>query len=176
MKSNKIVAESIPLAYNDFHPTLSLLLPMKMKKTTQQPCVACRTLSPHAHWFLRLALISVFVTAGIPKFQNLASFAEMATLPLWMAFLVALGEVGGSLLLLVGGFSKDWMTRLGALAQIPVMVGAIFLYHWGQWSMMPTESHPTGGIAFAFVLLMIQIFFLLVGNGKGTCSGCESKQ
>lgn len=142
---------------------------MKDKKL----CWGCANLAPHAHWLLRLALASVFLYHGLPKFQDLAGFAEMASLPLWMAFLVALGEVGGSLLLLVGGFGKDWMTRLGALAQIPVMVGAIFLVHWGQWGMMPTESHPYGGIEFQVTLLAIQVYFLLVGNGKGSCFGCE---
>lgn len=148
---------------------------MKGKKASKSSCLVCGCLANYAHWFLRIALISVFMTAGIPKFQDLAGFSEMAQLPMWMAFLVALGEVGGSLLLLVGGFSKDWMTRLGALAQVPVMLGAMFLYHWGQWSMMPTESHPAGGIAFVFVLLMIQLFFVLVGNGKGCCTTCETK-
>lgn len=138
-------------------------------------CWGCANLAPHAHWLLRLALTSVFLYHGLPKFQDLAGFAEMVNIPVWMATLVALGEVGGSILLLLGGFGKDWMTRLGALAQIPVMVGAIIMVHWPQWGFMPTESHPFGGMEFQTVLLAIQVYFLLVGNGKGACFRCEAR-
>ncbi len=82
-----------------------------------------------------------------------------------MAVLVAVLETGGALLILAGGVSKDWMTRVGGLLIVPVMLGAIFMVHWGQWSFMPSETHPVGGIEFQFTLLMIALYFAVVGNG-----------
>lgn len=136
----------------------------------------CRALAKHAHWLPRLALAAVFLTAGIPKFQHLADYATMSGFPLWVMFLVALGEVGGSALLLIGPFTKSWVTRLGAFGYVPVMLGAIFLVHWGQWSAMPTESHPFGGVQFQTVLLAMALYFVLVGNGRGACLGCKCKK
>jgi len=122
-------------------------------------------LARHAHWALRLALLSVFLYHGLDKFGNLGGFAEMAGLPVAVALLVALAEAGGALLVFLGGFLKDWMTRLGALAIIPVMLGAIFMVHWGQWHFMATETHPMGGMQFQVTLLLIAGYLLLKGNG-----------
>lgn len=121
-----------------------------------------------AHWLLRAALASVFLFHGIQKFMNLEKGAEMMNLsvPVWTA--VAFAEVIGSVLLLLGGLIRsrigDIMTRLGALALIPVMFGAIVLVHWPRWSFAPSESHPMGGMEFQVVLLLIQLYFLIRGN------------
>jgi putative oxidoreductase len=118
----------------------------------------------HAHWLLRLALASVFFYHGIGKFPMLPEMAQMMNLPVFIVLLVALAETVGSILIIAGGLWKDWMTRLGALMQIPVMLGAIFMVHWGQWNFIPSETHPIGGIEFQLVLLLIQLYFLIVGN------------
>jgi putative oxidoreductase len=89
----------------------------------------------------------------------------MAGMPVAMDFLVALAEAGGGVLVFAGGFLKDWMTRIGALAIIPVMLGAIFMVHWGQWHFMATETHPMGGMQFQVTLLAILVYLLLKGNG-----------
>lgn len=89
-------------------------------------------LTRYAHWLLRIALASVFLYHGIGKFPQLPQLGQMMQLPVFIVLLVALAETVGSILILVGGFWKDWMTRLGALMQIPVMLGAIFMVHWGQ--------------------------------------------
>jgi putative oxidoreductase len=119
----------------------------------------------HAHWALRVAILSVFLYHGLDKFGNLGGFAEMAGMPVAVAFLVALAEAGGALLVFVGGFLKDWMTRLGALAIVPVMLGAIFMVHWGQWHFMPSETHPMGGMQFQVTLLLALVYLALKGNG-----------
>jgi putative oxidoreductase len=122
--------------------------------------------APHAHWLLRVGLASVFLFHGIGKLAGPAQFAEMMQLPLMVALLVAFAEVGGGLAVLAGGaLRKDWMTRLGGLAVVPVMVGAIVMVHWGQWSFVATESHPMGGMEFQVVLLLIGLYFALRGNG-----------
>lgn len=123
----------------------------------------------YADWFLRIALASVFLSAGLPKWVSLAKTAEMMQLPFIVALLVATAEVGGALLILLGGFGDtwmfDWATRVGGFAFVIVMSGAMLLVHWGQWLNRPTEAQPAGGIEFPFVLWMIGLFFTLRGNG-----------
>ena len=118
----------------------------------------------YAHWLPRIALASVFLFHGGGKFLNLSGFAGMMDLPYFIAFLVALAEVGGGLLLLLGGVLEDWMTRLGAAAMVPVLIGAIGMVHWGQWSFVASETHPMGGMEFQVVLLLIALYFVLRGN------------
>ncbi len=55
--------------------------------------------------------------------------------------------------------------RVGAAAIIPVMLGAIFMVHWGQWHFMATETHPMGGMQFQVTLLLILSYLALKGNG-----------
>jgi len=119
-----------------------------------------------AHWLLRLAFASVFLYHGIDKFGNLEGFAEMTDMPFVMAIIVALFETLGGLFIFVGGFKQDWdwMTRTGALLIIPIMLGAIFMVHWGQWHFMSTETHPMGGMQFQVTLLFGAIYLLLKGN------------
>jgi len=121
-------------------------------------------MSPYAHWFLRLALASVFLYHGLPKFSMLGQLAEMMNMSVAMILLIALLETIGSILVLLGGFLKGWMTRIGALLLMPVVLGAIFMVHWGQWNFMASESHPMGGIEFQVTLLCIQLYLLIKGN------------
>lgn len=120
--------------------------------------------SQHAHWLLRFSLASVFIFHGMGKFNNLGGFAGMMELPMSIAFLVALAEVGGGLLILLGGVMHDWMTRIGGLMIVPVMLGAITMVHWGRWNFVPTENYPMGGMEFQVVLLLIALFFVFKGN------------
>lgn len=119
-----------------------------------------------AHWFLRIAFAGVFLFHGLDKFGDLQGFSEMTGMPIIVAIIVALLESFGGLFIFLGGFKLDWdwMTRIGALFIIPVMLGAIFMVHWGQWSFMPTETHPMGGMEFQVTLLLGAIFLLLKGN------------
>jgi putative oxidoreductase len=124
-----------------------------------------RSFAPHAHWFLRFALASVFLFHGIGKFADLAGTAQMmGGMP--MAVLAAVMETGGAVLIVAGAFGSDLLTRLGGLVLAPVMAGAIAMVHWGQWSFMSTESHPMGGMEFQVTLLMISLYFLIVGNDQ----------
>ena len=118
---------------------------------------------PHAHWFLRAALASVFLFHGIGKFMDLAGTAEMmGGMP--MAILAAVMETGGGALILFGGFGNDLLTRIGGLLIAPVMAGAIAMVHWGQWSFAPSETHPMGGMEFQVTLLLLALYFVVVGN------------
>jgi len=124
----------------------------------------------NAHWLLRLALASVFLYHGLEKFfvMGIGGFATMMGLPEFVAALVALAEVAGGGLILIGGVTTGIVTRLGALATIPVMLGAIFMVHLQsgfRWSFTPSETHPLGGAEFQVVLVLIALYFLIVGNG-----------
>lgn len=122
-------------------------------------------LASQAHWLLRVALASVFLYHGLDKFPQLDMMAQAMGMPTFMIALVALAETLGGIGILVGGFTNDWVTRLSALALVPVMLGAIFMVHWGRWAFTATESHPMGGMEFQVVLLLIALFFLIRGNG-----------
>jgi len=125
-------------------------------------------LAAHAHWLPRLAFAAGFLFHGIGKFADLAGFAGMMGLPVFIAALVALAEVAGGLAVIAGGaLRRDWLTRLGGLVTVPVMLGAIVMVHWGHWSFVPTESHPMGGMEFQVVLLMMGLWFAAVGNRQG---------
>jgi putative oxidoreductase len=123
-----------------------------------------RELSKSAHWFLRIAIGSVFLYHGLGKFPQLNQMALMMKMPVAMVFILALTEVVGAILILAGGFLKSWTTRLGAVLLIPIMLGAIFMMHWGRWSFVPSETHPMGGIEFQVTLLLILLYLLVKGN------------
>ena len=84
--------------------------------------------------------------------------------------LVALAETCGGLLVLVGGFRNDRIfdlaTRIGAALNIPVMIGAITIVHWGQWNFVPSETHPMGGFQFQAVLLLLMLYLVFTGNRR----------
>jgi len=125
-------------------------------------------LASYAHWFLRLTISSVVIYHGVLKFMNLEGFSQMLQLSFSVVILVALAEVVGGALILLGGFSRDQksdlMTRVGALLTIPVLIGAITLVHWGRWNFVPSEDFPMGGMEFQVTLLLICIYLLLKGN------------
>jgi putative oxidoreductase len=125
-------------------------------------------LAPYAHWFIRLTISSVFIFHGVLKFLNLEGFSQMLNLSVSVMTMVALAEVFGGGLILLGGLSRDQksdlMTRVGALVCIPVLLGAIALYHWGRWNFVPADGFPLGGMEFQVTLLLICIYLLLKGN------------
>jgi len=125
-------------------------------------------LAPYAHWFMRLTIPSVFIFHGVLKFMNLEGFSQMLNLSVPVMTLVALAEVVGGGLILLGGLSRDQksdlMTRVGALVCIPVLLGAIALFHWGRWNFVPAEGFPMGGMEFQVTMLLICIYLLVKGN------------
>ncbi len=137
-------------------------------------------LTTNAHFLLRIALASVFIYHGMLKFLDLEGFAQMLPISYLTVALVALAETGGGLLVLLGGFRddaiSDFATRIGAALNIPVMIGAIALVHWGQWNFLPTETHPIGGYEFQTVLILIMLYVVITGNSGLTVAGSKSIQ
>lgn len=137
-----------------------------MNATTQRATDPLDNAGSYGHWLLRFPLVTVFTFMGIDKFVGggIAGFAEMAGLPVAVAALVALTEITAGLLILLGAFTSSSITRLGALATLPVMLGAVFMVHWGQWHFLPTATHPMGGMMFQVTLIMLALYLLLRGN------------
>ncbi len=132
------------------------------------------SLKPHAHWLLRIGLAGVFIFHGIGKAMALGGFAQMMGLPTAVAALVTLAELAGGVGIVVGAFTNDLITRLAGLAIAPVMLGAIFMVHWGRWGFEPAEGFPMGGMEFQVVVLLTAVFFLVMGNaGLTRTSGTE---
>lgn len=123
-------------------------------------------LARHAHWVLRASLIAVFAYHGLAKFtDNPEMQANMLGISVGLLLLTGLAELGGAVLILVGGFGSHLATRLGGAAIVPVMLGAIAKFHWPQWSFVASEAHPMGGMEFQLSLLAIGAFFIVTGNG-----------
>ncbi len=123
---------------------------------------------PRAHWLPRVGIASVFLFHGIGKLVSLGGFAQMMGLPYSVAALVTFAELAGGIGIIVGGFTNDLITRLAALAMAPVLLGAIFMVHWGRWSFTPAEGYPMGGMEFQVVLLLTALYFLVVGNNSAS--------
>lgn len=130
-------------------------------------------MAPHAHWLLRGSIASVFIYHGALKLINLEGFAAMLPISHTETVLVALAEFVGGILVLLGGFSKnqlsDIATRIGAAFQIPVLLGAIAMVHWGRWNFIPAENFPMGGMEFQVTLLLVALYLVLTGNRAQTC-------
>ncbi|MCZ6854352.1 MAG: DoxX family protein [Gammaproteobacteria bacterium] len=124
-------------------------------------------INANAHWLLRFAIVGVFLYHGILKFSNLDGFATMLPISFTQVVFVALANVG-SVLVILGGFRNDVLsdlaTRIGAALNIPVMLGAISLVHWGRWNFVPTDLHPMGGMEFQVVLILVMLYLIITGN------------
>lgn len=127
---------------------------------------ALDTVGRHIHWVLRVGLAAVFLYMGIDKFMGsgISGFAAIFGLPVFLATLVALGEIAAGVLILLGGATNGWITRLGALAMIGILLGAIFMAKWGQWHFAPSPGYPMGGMMFEVTMLVLAIYFLVRGN------------
>lgn len=132
---------------------------------------ALDSFKPNAHWLLRISIASVFLFHGAGKAASIGGFAEMTGLPTAVAALVTFAELATGIGIIVGAFKSELITRLAALAGVPVLLGAIFMVHWGRWSFTSAEGFPMGGMEFQVVLLLLVLYFLVMGNdGAGQAS------
>ncbi|MFQ5548260.1 MAG: DoxX family protein [Woeseia sp.] len=114
-------------------------------------------LAPHMHWLIRLSVAATFITHGIPKFPP-DSLVQMG-MPVVVGWLVAFGEVGAGLALIVGAFTDERLTRLGGLIVVIIMIGAISLVHFQNgWFVQ------NSGMEFQVLLLAAGMYFLTKGN------------
>ncbi len=121
-----------------------------------------------ADWLIRLSLAGTFIYHGLDKFPNIAAGAEFMGLPFAVWLAVALGEIAVGLGLVAGRAIPngigDLFTRLSGVGIAIIMLGAVYLVHWGQWSNIPSDTHPFGGMEFQTLLIATGLFFALRGN------------
>jgi putative oxidoreductase len=111
-------------------------------------------------WLLRIGIGSVFIYHGLTKFPQASGMAQMMGMPIAMIVLLGILETLGGALVLLGGFGPAWLTRLGSLILIPIMLGAIVMVHWGRWNFAPSATHPMGGMEFQVLTLLVLAYLL----------------
>ncbi len=115
-----------------------------------------KSLSPHVHWGLRLSLAATFIYHGVGK---LPVEGPMMGMPAAMVWMLAIAEIAAGVMLVVGAFGKEMLTRLGALIVIVVMVGAIALVHAKNgFNVM------NGGMEFQILMLVAGLYLAAKGN------------
>ena len=127
-------------------------------------------LRPIAHWPIRLAMAGIFIFHGAGKVMMPAMAAMMGmSETVWM--LLGAVEAAAGLGFIVGGLKQGdlgiLLTRLSGLAIIPIMIGAIYMVHWPQWSFVVSATHPMGGMEFQVLILSVAIYAFVTGlDGK----------
>lgn len=90
---------------------------------------------------------------------------ELLELSVPLVLIVGLIEVLAGLGVVLGGVQKipcaQRITWLSSFAIMPILVGAIALKHWGQWSFVSSATHPLGGMEFQVVLLGIAAYLTI---------------
>ncbi|MBI5661529.1 MULTISPECIES: DoxX family protein [Ignavibacterium] len=74
----------------------------------------------------------------------------------WMYSYIAIVHLVGGVLLILG-----WFTRLAALIQIPVLLGAVFFVHLSQGFIASGQS-----LELSVMVLFLLIIFFLFGSGE----------
>lgn len=101
-----------------------------------------------AHGLLK---VLVFTMPGTVQFFASTGFAG------WMAYPVVALEIGGGVLLLLGIASR-WV----ALAQIPVLLGALYVHSGNGWVF----SSANGGWEYPAFLALTAVVMALLGSGR----------
>ncbi|HBO39267.1 MAG TPA: hypothetical protein DD638_11465 [Pasteurellaceae bacterium] len=113
-------------------------------------------------WFLRVPFAAVFLYHGLGKLAVPIQSGELLELSVPLVLIVGLIEVLAGLGVVLGGVQKipyaQRITWLSSFATMPILVGAIALKHWGQWSFVSSATHPLGGMEFQVVLLGIAAY------------------
>lgn len=108
---------------------------------------------------LRLTLGFTFILHGGDKLLNLNKFLDFIV-PLgvnkYMAYLAVFAEFIGGILMFIG-----FLTEIGALLVIPVMIGAIFVVHGTSKYFIHNQ-----GFEYPFVLILLLIALIISGPGK----------
>ena len=120
--------------------------------------------SENGHWLIRLSLAGTFLFHGFTKFPMAEMMAQQMGMPLFMIYFLATMEVVGGLFILVGAFTNELLTRAAGGIFSIIMLGAIMMVHWPQWSFVASDSHPMGGMEFQVLILVVSLLFLAGGN------------
>ena len=116
----------------------------------------------YAAFILRIGLGVMFVAHGLLKVMvftlpGTAGFFESVGFPGWLAYVVAVAEIGGGALLIAGV-----AVRAVTLALIPVLLGAVFVHFGSGWVF----SNANGGWEYPAFLVLASVVQVLLGPGK----------
>ena len=112
---------------------------------------------------LRMYLGAGLLARGILFLVRPDTFAELVEgtegaleATTWLMYVVAVVHVVGGAMLAVG-----FMTRIAALAQIPILIGAVFLIHWQVGLFSAGQSFE-----FSALVLFLLVLVFLHGSGR----------
>lgn len=123
-----------------------------------------------SHWLIRLPLIVVFLQQGFDKWPVDPETAMAFGLPVFVWWVVVLGEIGGGIGLAVGGLlaSKFWddflrdfgdlITRFSGITIASIMTGVIWIAQPESFMDVILYDH------FHVMLWVGGMFFALRGN------------
>jgi putative oxidoreductase len=118
-------------------------------------------------FLLRFSLAGIFVYHGMGKLQH-PEMASMMKLPTYIFIFVGIIEIAAGFGFVIGVFLNNKIaviiTKLSALAIMPIMVGAIAFYHWGRWRFLASETHPMGGMEFQVLILSVVVFIFFYNS------------
>ncbi len=117
-----------------------------------------------------MSVAAVFIYHAVTKFPNPEGLSQMIGIPVFLVVVLAIAELVAGILILLGGVSRDWMTRVAGLIFVVVMIGAIFTVHLAHgWN-----SIGNMGMEFQVTLLTIGLYFAARGNnGTGEVAAAE---
>ena len=115
----------------------------------------------YATFILRIGLGTVFIAHGLLKvfvvtLPGAAQFFESAGFPGWLAYPVAVLEIGGGALLIAG-----IATRIVSVIFIPILLGALWYHAGNGWVFANTN----GGWEYPAFLIVATTAQGLLGSG-----------
>ena len=118
----------------------------------------------HPQWLdiVRIALGHFLCYKGVDFLMNMSSMLDLLTnsmsfgsfTSMLMSNYIAFAHILGGILLILGV-----LTRFACLIQIPILVGAIFFVNSSLY-------RPFSALALPIIVLLLVIWFLVVGDGK----------
>ncbi|MBT8401892.1 MAG: DoxX family protein [Rhodothermia bacterium] len=107
---------------------------------------------------IRMFLGAALLVRGLLFALNPESLAELAPDKVvdWVSYYIMSAHLVGGLLLMIGLF-----TRVAALIQIPVLVGAVLVVHVREGLATPNQS-----LELAALVLFLLIVFFVFGPGR----------
>jgi len=119
------------------------------------------TTHPRLLLLLRVALGTALIFKGISFMSDMMSFRALLAgssfnfLPDWMALVITWIHLLCGFLITIGLF-----TRLSALVQIPILIGAVFI------NASIGVFTPGSELIFSLLVLALLVFFLFEGGGE----------
>ena len=116
-----------------------------------------------SRWCLRAALAGIFLYHGLDKLSNIPTYAAGMKMSADLIYVLGVAETMGGIFIFVGGLNLvigEMLTRLAGAIFSVVMIGAIALVHWPQWSFVSNSAKPMGGMEFQVLILAISLLYM----------------